>query len=123
MDCPFCGVKNTVSRNEHAYLIYDANPVTRGHLLAVTVRHVPDFFATTQEERQAILKLVDGAKMLLDEAYAPAGYNVGVNVGEAAGQTIAHVHVHIIPRYRGDTPNPRGGVRGVVPTKQGYRKS
>lgn len=120
MDCPFCNNKDAVSRNEHAYLIYDKHPVTRGHLLVVTIRHVADFFSTTWNERHAMLKLVDEAKMLLDEAYAPTGYNIGVNVGEAAGQTIMHAHMHVIPRYRGDTPSPRGGVRGVILGKQSY---
>jgi diadenosine tetraphosphate (Ap4A) HIT family hydrolase len=67
-----------------------------------------------------MLKLVEEGKSLLDRVYAPAGYNIGVNVGEAAGQTINHVHMHVIPRYRGDTPNPRGGVRGVIPDNQSY---
>jgi diadenosine tetraphosphate (Ap4A) HIT family hydrolase len=120
MDCPFCDRKDAVSRNEHAYLIYDKHPVTKGHLLVVTIRHVADLFATTATERQAMLKLVEEAKLLLDETFSPAGYNIGVNVGEAAGQTIMHAHIHVIPRYRGDTPNPRGGVRGVIPGKQSY---
>jgi diadenosine tetraphosphate (Ap4A) HIT family hydrolase len=120
MGCPFCEHTDAISRNEHAYLIYDRNPVTTGHLLVITVRHVEDFFATTWDERQAMLKLIEEGKSLLDRVYAPAGYNIGVNVGEAAGQTINHVHMHVIPRYRGDTPNPRGGVRGVIPDNQSY---
>ena len=83
-------------------------------------RHVANFFTATTTERQAMLELVEEAKPLLDETVAPAGYNVGTNIGEAAGQTIMQAHIHVIPRYRGDTPNPRGGVRGVIPGKQSY---
>ena len=119
-NCPFCDRKDAIVRNEHAYLVYDLNPVTRGHLLVVTNRHVADFFATTWVEREAMLKLADEAKRLLDGRHAPSGYNIGVNIGAAAGQTIMHVHLHVIPRYPGDTPNPRGGVRGVIPGKQSY---
>ncbi|HTT12263.1 MAG TPA: HIT family protein [Burkholderiaceae bacterium] len=118
--CPFCDRNDAIGGNEHAYMLYDLNPVTPGHLLVVTVRHVADFFATTRVEREAMLQLVDEAKMMLDRTRAPSGYNLGVNVGAAAGQTIMHVHVHVIPRYPGDTPNPRGGVRGVISARQSY---
>ena len=120
MDCPFCNRKDVLLRNEEAYLIYDTNPVTNGHLLVVTEKHVEHFFTATANQREAMLKLVDEAKRLLDESFAPAGYNIGTNIGEAAGQTIMHAHIHVIPRYRGDTANPRGGVRGVIPGKQSY---
>lgn len=86
----------------------------------MTRRHVADFFETTDDERQALLTLLQQAKDLLQREHEPDGFNVGVNVGEAAGQTIPHVHIHLIPRYRGDTPHPRGGVRGVIPDKQSY---
>lgn len=120
MSCPFCNHAAAVARNEHAFLIYDRNPVTEGHLLVVTHRHVEDFFATSVDERHAMLALAQEGKALLDRTCAPAGYNIGVNVGAVAGQTIMHVHMHVIPRYGGDTPNPRGGVRGVIPGKQSY---
>ena len=106
--------------NEHAIACYDKYPVNAGHILIVTRRHVPDFFDITAIERSAMLALIDEAKRLLDERFRPDGYNVGVNVGQVAGQTVMHVHVHLIPRYRGDTPNPRGGVRGVIPSRQNY---
>lgn len=98
----------------------DINPVTAGHLLVISRRHVADFFETTAAERAALLALLLKAKAWLTRAYAPDGFNVGVNVGVAAGQTIPHVHIHLIPRYFGDTPNPRGGVRGVISDKQAY---
>jgi len=118
--CPFCSDLEAVLSNEHAYARYDKYPVASGHLLVITRRHLPDFFQTTWPERRAMLTLIDHAKALLDEKYSPQGYNIGVNVGETAGQTVMHVHVHLIPRYAGDTPNPRGGVRGVIPARQCY---
>lgn len=78
------------------------------------------FFDLTKEEQLDILELADNVKIILEEKFHPDGYNVGVNIGEAAGQSIFHVHMHLIPRYKGDVPNPRGGVRGVIPTKQNY---
>lgn len=118
--CPFCGPGDNVLANEHAIVRHDSNPVTRGHCLILTRRHVADFFETTAAERLALLELLQLAKLQLQREYAPDGFNVGINVGEAAGQTIPHVHIHLIPRYRGDTPHPRGGVRGVIPGKQSY---
>ncbi len=74
-----------------------------------------DFFETTDEERNAIFELVDKVKEMLDEKYSPTGYNIGMNCGVSAGQSVMHIHVHLIPRYDGDVENPRGGVRGVIP--------
>jgi diadenosine tetraphosphate (Ap4A) HIT family hydrolase len=88
--------------------------------LHVTRRHVADFFEITADERQALFALLQLAKDLLQREHQPDGFNVGINVGEVAGQTILHVHIHLIPRYRGDTTQPRGGVRGVIPAKQSY---
>ncbi len=118
--CPFCAPTQAVLRNRLAYAIEDTTPVTPGHLLVIPFRHVADCFDLTSAERAAILALVDGARRLLEASRRPDGYNVGVNVGEAAGQTVMHVHVHVIPRYRGDVANPRGGVRGVIPARQSY---
>lgn len=120
--CPFCTSEGIVLRNELAYVRQDKYPVTPGHCLIIPFRHVADFFATTEEERRAILALTEAAKQMLDREYAPAGYNLGVNVGEVAGQTIPHVHLHLIPRYVGDVADPRGGVRGVIPVPQNYPK-
>ncbi|HTT13927.1 MAG TPA: HIT family protein [Burkholderiaceae bacterium] len=118
--CPFCSPDGSVLRNCLAYARFDRYPVTPGHLLLIPLRHEADFFATTHEERTALLDLMEQAKASLDREFHPDGYNVGVNVGAAAGQTIGHVHIHLIPRYRGDTANPRGGVRGVIPARQNY---
>ena len=94
--------------------------MTRGHTLVVPFREVPTWFEATQEEQAAILELVDRVKEQLDAELHPDGYNVGFNVGEAAGQTVMHLHVHVIPRYRGDVPDPRGGVRHVIPERGNY---
>ena len=118
--CPFCSGESAVLRNAHAFALPDRYPVTPGHLLIVPRRHVANFFQTTLRERRALFALLERAKRLLDQRHSPAGYNVGINVGEAAGQTVMHAHVHLIPRYRGDVANPRGGVRGVIPAKQSY---
>ena len=118
--CPFCHPDSVLLENDLIYVIRDSNPVNPGHLLIIPKRHVADFFLTTEAEKAAMLSLLDTAKRHLNDKYAPAGYNVGINVGEAAGQTIPHVHLHLIPRYHGDTENPRGGVRGVIPSKQSY---
>lgn len=118
--CPFCDRADAVIANVLAHARYDKFPVTRGHLLVIPHRHVADWFETTADERQAMFALADQARALLRDTYGAEGFNLGINVGEVAGQTIAHVHLHIIPRYRGDVSDPRGGVRGVIPGKQSY---
>lgn len=118
--CPFCRSAGGILQNELAYAIPDKFPVTQGHLLLIPFRHVASYFDTTRAEREALLELLDRAKALTDEKFTPAGYNIGINVGAAAGQTVEHVHMHLIPRYRGDVARPRGGVRGVIPAKQNY---
>lgn len=112
--CPFCLPQEPLARNEHAFMIYDRYPVTRGHILVISARHRENFFETSPEERLAMLRLIDEAKLLLDEAFGPHGYNIGFNVGENAGQKIMHAHVHVIPRYKGDKPNWQGRLQGVV---------
>ena len=118
--CVFCVNDDALSRNDLAYARFDRYPVTRGHLLILPLRHAPTYFDTTALEKLALLDLIEDGKRLLDERFAPEGYNIGINVGECAGQTIMHLHIHLIPRYRGDCANPRGGVRGVIPEKQSY---
>ena len=109
-----------VLRNALAYVRFDKNPVNQGHCLIIPFRHVSDFFEATPEERQAMLTLADEAKAMLELKFSPDGYNLGLNVGAMAGQTVPHVHLHLIPRYAGDVEQPRGGVRGVIPSKQNY---
>lgn len=119
-DCPFCRSDDAALGNALAYARFDKFPVNPGHLLILPRRHVADYFEATREERAALFELVDAGKALLDERFHPHGYNVGINVGVAAGQTVMHLHVHLIPRFRGDIADPRGGVRGVIPAKQQY---
>lgn len=119
-NCPFCAHTGIVLKNHFAYARYDKYPVNPGHLLLIPFRHIASFFEATQEERLALLSLLDEAKVMLDHLHRPDGYNIGVNVGDCAGQTVGHLHIHFMPRYKGDMPNPRGGVRGVIPAKQSY---
>ncbi len=109
-----------VASNDLAFAIRDRFPVTRGHSLVIARRTIATWFESTADERAAIFSLIDEIKIALDRELAPDGYNVGFNAGEAAGQTVMHLHVHVIPRYRGDMDDPRGGVRGVIPEKQKY---
>ena len=99
---------------------YDGYPVSKGHTLIIPKRHVSSYFDLTKAEKDDIWSLLDVLKAKIDESLHPDGYNVGINVGESAGQSIFHVHVHLIPRYQGDVENPKGGVRGVIPGKQKY---
>lgn len=120
VECPFCLPEEVILENELAWARFDKFPVNPGHMLVITRRHVANFFDSTTEERQSINDLLEKARKLLDERFQPDGYNIGVNCGFAAGQTIMHLHVHLIPRYQGDMENPRGGVRGVIPGRQNY---
>ena len=119
-DCPFCQPAEVLLENELAFAIRDRYPASPGHLLILPRRHVADWFDTTPDERHAMFDLANMAKARLAAEFRPDGYNLGINVGEAAGQTVFHVHLHLIPRYRGDVAAPRGGVRGVIPDKQNY---
>ena len=120
--CPFCPPPEDrlVDQNQLAIAFFDRFPVSDGHVLVVPKRHVASWFDATAEERAACLELVDRAKARLDETNRPDGYNLGINVGSAAGQTVFHLHLHVIPRYAGDVPDPRGGVRFVIPDKANY---
>jgi diadenosine tetraphosphate (Ap4A) HIT family hydrolase len=120
--CLFCEPSDdeVILCNHHCYVRYDRFPVNPGHFLIIPFRHVADFFDLSQLETTATLELLSQAKVLLDAEYKADGYNIGVNVGPIAGQTVSHVHIHLIPRYAGDVDDPRGGVRGVIPEKRIY---
>jgi len=120
--CIFCSCNSDeiLFENELSFVTKDYYPVNKGHLLIIPKRHVENYFDISPNEKIALFELVDKAKQYLEQQYSPDGYNLGINVGEAAGQSIMHVHIHLIPRYWGDTPNPKGGVRGVIPHKQSY---
>ena len=121
--CPFCDCKERIIlKNELAFAIFDNYPVSPGHLLIIPFRHVPDYFGATRDEKIAIIDLIEEAKEILDEKFNPDGYNIGVNIGRDAGQSVIHLHVHIIPRFKGDMKNPRGGVRRVIPGKRNYKE-
>lgn len=122
--CVFCSesrVEAAVAVRGSVFAIEDLYPVTKGHLLIIPHRHTPDFFSMTEAEKVDALSLLDelSRRVRVSDPNI-AGFNIGMNCGEAAGQTIMHAHVHLIPRRRGDTPNPRGGVRGVIPGKMAY---
>jgi len=102
------------------WVIRDGFPISPGHTLILPKRHVGSFFELTPEERADLLELLDAAKADLDREFSPHGYNIGINDGAAAGQTIGHVHIHLIPRFDGDRPDPRGGVRWIFPEKADY---
>jgi diadenosine tetraphosphate (Ap4A) HIT family hydrolase len=121
--CLFCKDPRGVSiQHELAYSARDSYPVSPGHTLVIPRRHVASFFDLTPEEITACMHLIQEEKKHLDEAFKPDGYNIGVNVGPAAGQSVFHVHIHIIPRYTGDVEKPQGGVRHVLPQKAYYTR-
>jgi diadenosine tetraphosphate (Ap4A) HIT family hydrolase len=121
-DCPFCApdAQDIAARNDLAYARFDAFPVNPGHMLIIPFRHTASYFDLSFEERAAILDLVDRCREIVEETYAPDGYNIGVNIGEPAGQSVPHVHIHFIPRFRGDVAAARGGIRSVIPEKRDY---
>lgn len=121
--CPFCRLSRRVEiicESATCVAFYDGYPVSPGHALIIPKRHVASYFDLTHREREAMNVMLQFVRRILDERFHPDGYNIGVNVNEAAGQSVFHVHMHLIPRYKGDVPNPKGGVRGVIPGKQKY---
>ena len=117
---PFLDNRERLFENEIGFVIYDGYPVSKGHCLIIPNRVYPDYFESTPEEIKGLNELIFMTKEFLDKEYKPSGYNIGVNCGEDSGQTVFHLHIHIIPRYKGDVEDPRGGVRGVIPSKQKY---
>ncbi|MGG7176403.1 HIT family protein [Clostridium paraputrificum] len=112
-DCLFCTYdkEEYIAENDLAFAIFDHFPVNEGHALIIPKRHFQSFFDATEEEVGKIYSLIHEVKKIVDEKYKPTGYNVGINVGYDGGQTVMHLHVHLIPRYKGDVENPRGGIR------------
>ena len=98
----------------------DGFPISPGHTLIIPKRHIGSFFELESDERQDLLNLLEAAKKILDEKFHPNGYNIGINDGPAAGQTVPHAHIHLIPRFTGDQTDPRGGVRWIFPEKAKY---
>lgn len=120
--CPFCSlpIERVLVNGECGVVIRDAYPISPGHTLIIPKRHVGSFFDVTDRERSELISLVAVARAALELEHKPAGYNIGINDGAAAGQTVPHLHIHLIPRYAGDQDDPRGGVRWVIPSKAAY---
>ena len=118
--CERCHSDLVIARNALAVAFPDAYPVSKGHTLIIPLRHEADFFNLTEPEQRAMFSLARSVRRKLDRRHSPDGYNVGVNVGKAGGQTVGHAHLHLIPRYSGDVQDPRGGIRWVVPAKACY---
>lgn len=106
--------------SEFGYAAYDLHPASNGHFLVIPHRHFASYFDIKTAELEDLWALVAKGKIMVDEKWNPDGYNIGINIGEAAGQSIHHLHIHVIPRYKGDVENPKGGVRGVIPERKLY---
>jgi diadenosine tetraphosphate (Ap4A) HIT family hydrolase len=122
--CPFCSPDESrvFHRGTSVVGIWDAFPVSPGHAILVPMRHVASWFDATSEEQDDLMRAVATARATIEESSRPAGYNIGINVGQAAGQTVMHLHVHVIPRFVGDVDDPAGGVRFVIPERGDYRR-
>lgn len=120
--CIFCTLpaNRIIAENGNGVIIRDGFPISPGHTLIIPKRHCGSFFDLRDDERQDLLMLLDAAKAELDREFKPQGYNIGINDGPAAGQTVPHLHIHLIPRYQGDRSDPRGGVRWIIPEKAEY---
>ena len=123
--CPFCTLPDSriLDVTPFGLVIRDGYPISPGHTLVIPKRHVGSFFELTPEEATEMMSLMRRAKSALEIEFKPNGYNIGINDGAAAGQTVPHLHIHLIPRYQGDMPDPRGGVRWIVPEKADYWSS
>lgn len=122
-NCPFCSPDmedDFITEIASVYAVYDKFSVSDGHALVIPKRHVSNYFSLSIKEQQACLFVINRVKQILDREFSPDGYNVGINVDNAAGQTVPHVHIHVIPRYKGDVEDPTGGVRNVIPGKGNY---
>ena len=124
-NCPFCNLAAdaVLLENESGAAFLDAFPVSNGHTLVIPTNHVASIFDVSESERSALWRLVTRVLSTLTDRFAPDGFNIGVNDGTAAGQTITHAHIHVIPRYLDDVPDPRGGVRRLIPDKAVYWES
>ena len=123
IDCPFCNPETDIElivESATAYSMFDKYPVNKGHALIIPKKHCDNYFSLTFKEQSACMFMLNMVKQIVAKRYNPDGFNIGINIGETAGQTIPHVHIHLIPRYKGDVKEPRGGVRGVIPEKRNY---
>jgi diadenosine tetraphosphate (Ap4A) HIT family hydrolase len=123
LDCPFCNPdteRELIVESATAYAMFDMFPVNDGHALIIPKKHCTNYFDLTFKEQSACWFVLNKVKEIVEKRFNPNGFNVGININETAGQTVSHVHIHLIPRYKGDVENPRGGVRAVIPNKQKY---
>jgi len=118
--CIFCNQEGfqLIRENELVFSIADGFPISPGHTLVIPKRHVNSLFETTPDEREALYSLLAEMRKKLQAERNPDGFNIGINEGRAAGQTVMHLHLHLVPRYSGDVEDPEGGVRGIIPSKQ-----
>ena len=121
-DCRFCRSTSdrVMIKGELGFAAWDRHPVNDGHFLVIPYRHFASYFDITEEERNELWSLVERGQKIAEEKFSPDGYNIGINVGHWAGQSIHHLHIHVIPRYKGDVENPKGGVRAVIPQRRHY---
>lgn len=122
-DCVFCEQfdKNRIVYEDDTWIaVYDSYPVSKGHTLLIPKRHCETFFDLNDVETGSLVTTINIVKSVLEANFKPNGFNIGANCGKSAGQTVMHCHIHLIPRYDGDVEDPRGGVRGVIPSKQKY---
>lgn len=120
-DCIFCNPhREVIAQSKHCLAYLDKFPVTKGHALVVPRRHVVTIWEMTDEEYTDAFFLARNVKEILNEQFHPDGFNIGVNCGEFAGQSVWHAHIHVMPRYKGDIENPRGGVRHIIPGRGNY---
>ena len=121
-DCPFCTLpyERIIDSNAFGVAIRDGFPVSPGHTLVISKRHIGSWFEINQEEQIGLMELITKAQKILEKEFSPDGYNIGINDGPTAGQTVPHLHMHLIPRYKGDMDDPRGGVRWIIPGKAKY---
>lgn len=122
MTCLFCKPPKEIIkiRNDFFIVVRDNFPISKGHTLIIPKRHIASFFELSTEEFKELKPILSQAKQSLDNQFTPQSYNIGINDGEYAGQTIRHLHIHLIPRYKGDKKNPKGGIRWIFPNKADY---
>lgn len=121
--CRFCQAKPSrrlMIEGQFGFAAWDRHPASDGHFLVIPYRHFASYFDINDDEREELWNMVAEGRKMVEENYQPDGYNIGINVGQWAGQSIPHLHIHVIPRYKGDVENPKGGVRGVIPDKKLY---
>ena len=122
-DCSFCNPdsqRELILESSTVYAMFDKFPVSKGHALIIPKNHCADYFELTFQEQSACWHMLNSVKQIVEKKFNPDGFNIGININESAGQTVPHTHIHLIPRYKGDVKEPRGGVRGVIPEKKNY---